>query len=67
MARGSSSAQTFDEVERVRGRLDVREVELAHLADRFEDRVQLRPEAVDLLVGQREPREPRDVQHFVSK
>src|SRR6266550_8353025 len=56
-----------DEVERVRGRLDAREVELAHLADCFEDRVQLRSEAVDLVVAQGEPRQPRDVQHLISR
>ena len=48
------------------GRLDVLEVELGDLADRLEDRVQLRTEALDLLVAQREPRQARDVQHFVS-
>ena len=54
------------EIERVRGRLDAVQIELGDLADRLEDRVQLRAEALDLLVGQRKPRQPRDVQNLVA-
>ena len=51
----------------MRGRRDVGEVELGDDADRVEDRAELLGEALDLLVGQREAREPRDVEHFVSR
>ena len=46
------------EIERVRGRRHVREVELGDDADRVEDLVELAGEALDLLLGQRQPREP---------
>src|SRR5262249_47119342 len=58
-------AEDVDEVERVRGRLDIREVQLAHLPDRVEDGGKLRPEALDLVVRQREPRQPRDVPNLL--
>ena len=48
------------------GRRHVGEIELGDDADRIEDRPELLGEALDLLVGQREPREPRDVKHFIS-
>src|SRR5262249_17784602 len=50
--------EDVDQVERVRGRLDTRQVQLAHLADRLEDRAQLLLEPRNLLLGQREPRQP---------
>src|SRR5215471_5291957 len=50
----------------MRGRRHVVEIELRHLRDRLEDRVQLRAEAVDLVVGEREPGEPRDVEHLFA-
>src|SRR5262249_39936361 len=59
-------AEDVHEVERMGGRLDVREIELRHLADGIEDRAQLLLEALDLLVGQRQPREPRDMQYLFS-
>ena len=49
----------------MRRRLDVGEVELGDLGDRLEDRAQLLREALDLLLAQLEPREPRDVQYLV--
>ena len=55
-----------DEVERMRGRRHVGEVELGDDADRIEDRSELLGEALDLLVGQREPRKPCDVENFLS-
>ena len=51
----------------MRRRRHVGEVELGDDADRVEDRAELLGEALDLLVGQRQPREPRDVEHFVSR
>ena len=59
-------APDVDDVERVRGRRHVREVELLHLRDRLEDRRELLAEALDLRLGELEPRQPRDVQHLVS-
>jgi hypothetical protein len=53
------------EVERMRRRRNVGEIELGDDADGVEDRAELLRETLDLLVGQREPREPRDVEHFV--
>src|SRR5512134_867218 len=50
----------------MRRRRHVGEVELGHLRDGLEDRAQLLREALDLLVGQVEPREPRHVEDFVS-
>ena len=64
--RGSSSAQTFDRSSGCERRLDARQVELGDLADRLEDRVQLLGEPLELVLGELEPREPRDVQHLVS-
>src|SRR5215213_2864635 len=55
------------DVERVRRRRHVREVELGHLRDCLEDRRQLLCEAPDLVLRQLEPREPRDVQHLVPR
>src|SRR5437867_5901865 len=51
----------------MRRRLDVRKVELRDLADGLENRAQLLLEAGDLLVRQRQPREPRDVQHLIFR
>ena len=51
----------------MRGRRHVGEVELGDDADRVEDRAELLDEAHDFLVGQREPRKPRHVEHFVSR
>ena len=45
----------------MRGRLDVGQIELGDLADRFEDRVQLAAEAVQLLLAERQVRQPGDV------
>src|SRR5207244_5179899 len=59
-------AEDVDDVERVRRRLDVREVELGNLADGLQDRAQLLAEALDLLLGEREPRQPRDVEHLFA-
>jgi len=47
-------------------RLHVREVELGHLPDRLEDRVELACEPIELLLGQREARQPRHVHNLVS-
>ena len=46
----------------MRRRRHVREIELGDDADRVEDRAELLGEPLDLLVRQRQPREPRDVQ-----
>ena len=50
----------------MRRRLDTLQVELRDLADRLEDRAQLRAEALDLLVRQREPSQPGYVQHLIA-
>ena len=50
----------------MRGRRHVGEVELGDLRDRVEDRVELLPEALDLVLAQLEARELRDVQHLLS-
>src|SRR5262245_21026533 len=50
----------------MRGWRNLCQVELGHLTDGVEDRAELLDQALDLVVGQREPREPRDVQDFVS-
>ena len=55
-----------DEIERMRRRLDVGEVELGDLADGLEDRAELLPHALDLVLGDLEARQPRDVQHVFS-
>src|SRR5215217_7339235 len=47
------------------GRGNVRQVELRHLRDRVEDLRELLPEELDLRLRQLQPREPRNVQHFV--
>ena len=54
------------ELERMRGRRHVGEIELAHLRDRLQDRAQLAGQALDLLVGQLEARQPGDVEHFLA-
>src|SRR5439155_4520898 len=56
-----------DEIERMRGRRHVVEVELRDLADRLEDRSELPLEAFELILGEREPRELRDVEHLISR
>ena len=55
------------ELERVRGRRHVGEVELRDLRDGVEDRGQLLAETVDLLLGQVEVRKLRDVQDLFSR
>ena len=59
-------APDVHEVERVRGRRHVGEVELGDLRDGVQDRRQLLPELLDLLLGQVEVRELRDVQDLLS-
>src|SRR5205814_10546063 len=51
----------------MRRRRHVVEIELGDLADGLENRVELRAEALDLLLGQREARELRNVEHLVSR
>ena len=51
---------------RVRGRRDALEVELADRRDVREDAGQLARHALDLLVGELEPRESRDVADLVA-
>ena len=51
----------------MRGRRHVVEVELRDLADRLEDRSELPLEAFELILGEREPRELRDVEHLISR
>ncbi len=48
------------------GRRHVGEIELGDDADRIEDRSELLGEALDLLVGQGEPRKPCDMKNFLS-
>ena len=55
-----------DEVERMRGRRDVGEIELGHLRDRVEDRAELVRQALDLVLGEVEAREPRHVEHLIA-
>src|SRR6187431_3386278 len=50
-----------DEVEWVRRRRHVGKIELRHLRDGVEDRVQLAGQALDLVVAEVEPCEPCDV------
>ena len=57
-------APDVDDVERVRGRRHVVELELGDRRHGLEDRAELLREALDLLLGQREARESRDVQHL---
>ena len=56
-----------DEIERMRGRRDLLEIELGDDADRVQDLVELAREALDLLGGERKPREPRNVLHVFSR
>ena len=55
-----------DEVERMRRRRHVRQVELGHLPDRLEDRVQLPAEPLDLVLAQVKARQSRYMQYVVS-
>ena len=64
---GSSSSQTFTTSSGCEVGSTSLEVELGDDADRLEDRAELAREALDLLLCEREPREPRDVQHLVSR
>src|SRR5262245_19816643 len=48
-------------------RLDVREIELGHLAHRLENRSKLVPHAVDLALGNLEAGQPRYVQYVFSR
>ena len=69
-ARGTAPARrrrALDEIERVRGRRHAGEIQLRYFPDRLQDRGQLLAKLLDLLVGQREPRELRDVQHLCSR
>src|SRR3954462_2861099 len=63
---GLVGSEGVDDVERVRGRRNVGEVELGHLADGREDVVQLHLEARDLVPGQLEASERRHVQYVIS-
>jgi len=54
------------DVERVRRRRNVREVELGHLGHRRENVVQLNAEPLDLLVVELEAREARDVEQLFA-
>ena len=54
------------DVERMRGGLDVREVELGDLADRLEDRAELRLHGLDLPLGNLEPRQAGYVEYVFS-
>ena len=56
----------IDEVERMRGRRDVGEVELGHLRDGVEDRPELARQPLDLVLGEVEAREPRHVKHLIA-
>ena len=60
-------APDVHELERVRGRRHVGELELGHLRHGVEDRGELLAEALDLLLGQVEARELRDVQHLLPR
>ena len=51
----------------MRGRLDLRQIELGHLPDRLQDGAELLLEPRDLFLGEREAREPRDMEHLVSR
>src|SRR6266536_2151491 len=55
------------EVERMRRRRNVGQVELRHLGDGVQDRVELAAQALELLLRQRETRELRNVEHLVSR
>src|SRR5581483_7017631 len=59
--------QDVDEIERVRRRLDSREVELGDFSDRLQDRGQLLAHPLELLVGQLQPRQPRHVDDVFSR
>ena len=50
----------------MRRRVNVGEIELGDDADGVENRGEFAGEALDLLLGQREPSEPRDVHDLVS-
>src|SRR5829696_9680834 len=60
-------APRVDDRERMRGRLDVREVELRDLPHCFENRTELVAHAVDLALGNLEPREARYMQYVFSR
>src|SRR6266511_506602 len=55
------------DLEWMSGRRHVGQVELRDLRDGLEDRRQLLPEALDLVLAQLEAREPRHVQHLVPR
>ena len=59
-----SGAQRAVERHRVRHRLDARGVELPHGVDVVEDGVEIARHARDLLVGEREARQDRQLTHF---
>jgi len=50
----------------MRGRRHIGEIELRHLRDRLEDVVQLRAEALELVVAELEAREVRDVEELIA-
>jgi len=56
-----------DEVERMRRRRHVRKVELRHFRHGVEDRVELPAETLELLLGERDPRQPRDMKHLFPR
>ena len=64
--RGSSARSAFVDLDDVRRRRDALEVELADLLDVVEDAGELAAHPLDLLVGELEAREPRDVQDLVA-
>ena len=66
LGRGSSGAQHVLELDHVRGRLDPVEVELGDPVDVLEDPRELAGHPLDLLVGEPQAGEPRDVQDLVA-
>src|SRR5512132_346475 len=55
------------EVQGMRRRLHPRETELGHLPDRLENRPQLRPHGLDLILGNLQARQLGDVQHVLTR
>jgi len=54
-----------DHVQGMRRRRNVGEIELRHLRDRLEDVVQLRAEALELVLAELEARQVRNMEEFV--
>src|SRR5919201_285812 len=55
-----------DHVERVRRRFDAGEIQLRNLTRALAERVERRPQTLELVVRQLEPRQVRHVEHFVA-